>query len=121
MLIVELVFLRKWCTRFCPLSALMNLVGRFSRTFVPVINDEKCLETAKGASCSKCAEVCQFDINLRHPDFGELTTADCTRCRACVDACPTRAITMPLLAGKKAKGTVVVADPALEDLEPKLD
>ena len=43
MLIVELVFLRKWCTRFCPLSALMNLVGRFSRTFVPVINDEKCL------------------------------------------------------------------------------
>ena len=82
MLIVELVFLRKWCTRFCPLSALMNLVGRFSRTFVPVIDDEKCLETAKGASCSKCAEVCQFDINLRHPDFGELTTADCTRCRA---------------------------------------
>ena len=108
MLIIEIVFLRKWCTRFCPLSALMNLVGRFSRTFVPVIDDEKCLETAKGASCSKCAEVCQFDINLRHPDFGELTTADC-------------AITMPLLVGKKAKGTVVVADPALEDLEPKLD
>ena len=121
MLIVELVFLRKWCTRFCPLSALMNLVGRFSRTFVPVINDEKCLETAKGASCSKCAEVCQFDINLRHPEFGELTMADCTRCRACVDACPTKAITMPLLAGKKAKGAVEVLEPSLEDLEPKLD
>ena len=41
MLIIEIVFLRKWCTRFCPLSALMNLVGRFSRTFVPVIDDEK--------------------------------------------------------------------------------
>ena len=120
MLIIEIVFLRKWCTRFCPLSALMNLVGRFSRTFVPVINDEKCLETAKGASCSKCAEVCEFDINLRHPDFGELTTADCTRCRACVDACPTKAITMPLFAPAK-KGTVEVLEPTLEDLEPKLD
>lgn len=121
MLIIEIVFLRKWCTRFCPLSALMNLVGRFSRTFVPVINDEKCLETAKGASCSKCAEVCEFDINLRHPEFGELTQADCTRCRACVDACPTKAITMPVFAGKKAKGTVEILEPVMDELEPKLD
>ena len=45
MLVIELVVLRKWCSNFCPLSALMNLVGRFSRTFVPTINDEKCLET----------------------------------------------------------------------------
>ncbi|MFR5828470.1 MAG: 4Fe-4S binding protein, partial [Adlercreutzia equolifaciens] len=38
MLVIELVVLRKWCSNFCPLSALMNLVGRFSRTFVPTIN-----------------------------------------------------------------------------------
>lgn len=97
MLVIELVFLRKWCTRFCPLAGLMNLVSRFSTTFRPVINDEVCLETAKGAACSKCALVCEADINLRHPDFGERTLADCTRCRACVDACPTQAISMPFL------------------------
>ena len=39
MLIIELVFLRKWCTRFCPMAGLMNLMGRFSRTFKPVIDD----------------------------------------------------------------------------------
>ncbi|MCD8316480.1 MAG: 4Fe-4S binding protein [Eggerthellaceae bacterium] len=103
LLVVEIVFLKKWCTRFCPLSALMNLTGRFSRTFLPVINNEKCLETTKGVACSRCAEVCEYEINLRHPEFGEHTLADCSRCRDCADACPTKAITFPVLARARAK------------------
>lgn len=103
LLAVELVFLRKWCARLCPISAIMNLVARGNRTFQPRINDEVCLETAKGVACSKCAEVCDFGINLRHPEAGELGLVDCTRCRACVDACPTHAVSLPLLARLGAK------------------
>lgn len=103
LLVVELVFLRKWCSRFCPISALMNLGGRFSRTFLPAIDDGKCLETSKGVSCSKCAEVCEADINIRHPSFGERTLADCTRCRNCVDVCPTKAVAMPVFAKATAR------------------
>lgn len=103
LLIIELVFLRKWCTRFCPLSALMNLVSRFSRTFVPVIDDSKCLETSQGVPCSRCAQVCESDINIRHIAYGERTLADCSRCRNCADVCPTKAITFPVFVGAKAK------------------
>ena len=113
LLVVELVFLRKWCTRFCPMAGLMNLVSRFSKTWRPVIDESKCLETVNGAPCSKCAIACEADINLRHPDFGERTLADCARCRACVDACPAKAVSMPFLVKKGAgsqASTVVLAD-----------
>lgn len=113
LLVVELVFLRKWCTRFCPMAGLMNLVSRFSKTWRPVIDESKCLETVNGAACSKCAIACEADINLRHPDFGERTLADCTRCRVCVDACPAKAVSMPFLVKKGAgpqASTVVLAD-----------
>ncbi len=110
MLIIELVFLRKWCTRFCPLAGLMNLMSRFSKTFRPTIDESKCLETTTGKACSRCAIACDADINLRHPDFGERTLADCTRCRQCVEACPTKAISMPFLpkGGKGGKAEPVV-------------
>lgn len=103
MLIIELVFLRKWCTRFCPMAGLMNLMSRFSKTFKPTIDNSKCLETSKGIACSKCAMACEADINIRHPEYGERTLADCTRCYACADACPTSAISFPVVAKKGEK------------------
>ena len=97
LLLVEMLFLRKWCTRFCPLSALMNLVGRFSKTGRPEIDNSLCLETSKGVACGKCASVCQYDVNLRHPEYGELDLPDCSRCMDCVQACPAHAIKVPLV------------------------
>ncbi|MGN0038840.1 MAG: 4Fe-4S binding protein [Coriobacteriales bacterium] len=109
LLVVEVFFLRKWCTRFCPLSALMNLVGRFSRTGLPEIDDSLCLETSRGVPCSQCATTCKYDINLRHPEYGELSLPDCARCMECVQVCPADAIRVPLVnkrrPGKKSSTT----------------
>lgn len=105
MLFIEVVFLRKWCGRFCPLSAAMNLISRFSKTWLPKIDDSTCIETTTGKPCGTCALVCDADINLRHLEYGEHTLADCTRCRACVDNCPTQAITMPFLPKKGTKSS----------------
>lgn len=110
LLLVEVVFFRKWCTKLCPLSALMSLVGKANRTFRPTVNESVCLET-KGATCGKCSAACEEGIDPRHPELGA-SWSECTKCRACVDACPTHAITMPLLPKKQP------ATPTLEE-EPE--
>lgn len=101
LLLLEVVFFRKWCSHLCPISSFMSLIGRANRTFQPAIDDELCLETAHGATCGRCAEVCEVAINPRHPELGT-TFNECTRCRACADACPGHAITFPLIARRKA-------------------
>ena len=103
LLLIEVVFFRKWCHELCPLGALMSLTAKANRTFKPVADPAKCLETAKGVSCGACARVCPEGINLHHPEFSEAEINECTRCRACVDACPTGALSLPLLAKKTAK------------------
>ena len=99
-LLLEVVLFRKWCSHICPLSAIMSLVGKANRTFVPVIDDAKCLETSKGVECGKCSQVCEVEIDPRHPDLGS-HMSECIKCRACVEACPGHAISMPLIARAK--------------------
>lgn len=103
LLIAEVVLFRSWCSSLCPLGAFMSLVGKANRTFVPRIDDELCLESSKGTSCGVCASVCPEGIDVRHPDLSSAAMNECTKCRACVEACPAHAIRMPLLA-EKPKG-----------------
>ena len=104
LLAVEVLVFRKWCHKLCPLSAFMSLIAKANKTFVPTIDDAKCLETAKGATCGLCGRLCDEGIDPRHPQLSKASWSECTKCRACVDACPTSAITMPLLP-KKRLGT----------------
>ena len=87
----------------------MSLIAKANKTFKPTIDDAKCLETAKGAKCGRCGRACEEGIDPRHPQLSEAAWSECTKCRSCVDACPTHAITMPFLA--KAGKNVSIAEP----------
>ncbi|MEC4295874.1 4Fe-4S binding protein [Adlercreutzia shanghongiae] len=99
-LVLEIVLLRKWCHRFCPLGALLGLMSRLNRTFRPKVAPESCLQCS-GGSCSRCADVCPEGIDLHHPEQS-VSLAECTKCGECKDVCPAHAISFPFLrrAGK---------------------
>lgn len=96
LLLTEVVFFRKWCTHACPISALMSLVAKANRSFLPAIDNEKCLESSQKMTCGVCFKVCDQGIDPRHPELGN-NWSECTKCRKCVEACPGSAITMPLI------------------------
>ena len=106
LLIAEVVLFKKWCHKLCPLSAFMSLIAKLNRTFKPTMDDAKCLETSKGATCGRCGKACNEGIDPRHPELSEAAWSECTKCRSCVDACPANAITMPLIAKKGEKVTL---------------
>lgn len=101
LLAAEVILFRKWCHRLCPLSAFMSLIAKANKTFVPTIDDKTCLETSHGVSCGICGKVCEEGIDPRHPQLSQASWGECTKCRACVEACPAHAITMPFLLPKK--------------------
>lgn len=96
LLLLEVVFFRKWCSHICPLSSLMSLVGKLNRTFRPHVDADKCLESKEGVECGHCAKVCDQGIDPRHPENG-VSWSECTKCRKCVETCPGQAMSMPFL------------------------
>lgn len=90
LLVLELVVLRKWCHRFCPVGALLSLLSAKRGSVRPVVAASACMRKA-GEGCSVCAHVCPEHIDPRE-DLGDVSVRDCTRCGACVDACPTKSL-----------------------------
>lgn len=91
-LVIELLVLRRWCSWFCPMGALLSLVSRGNRTFRPAVDRSVCLR-AQGASCHACATVCEEGIDPHRDEM----LHDCTKCGICQENCPAGAISFPFL------------------------
>ncbi|WP_305297075.1 4Fe-4S binding protein [Parvibacter caecicola] len=89
-IVAELTLLRKWCHRFCPISALMALVANFNKATRPKIDPALCLRK-DGTPCTVCAAACPEFIDPAG-DLGDRALAECTRCGQCAAACPADAI-----------------------------
>jgi len=108
-IVLELVVMRTWCLDLCPISALLSLVSRANRTFVPTVEPERCLRS-DGANCRVCVDSCPEEVDPHSPSIPE-----CTKCGVCIDSCPAKAIEMRLLGRTKAgsaKGGSAKGEPA---------
>jgi ferredoxin-type protein NapH len=99
-LLIEVMVLRKWCLKICPLSALLSLVATFNRTFKPQVDTQKCLRSSQGEACAICAGACPQHIDP-HSDLGLQPKIECTRCNRCAEVCPQGAISFPLIPQKQ--------------------
>ena len=102
-LVLELLVLRRWCSRFCPLGALWTLASRFNRFLRPKAREDLCTRVTHGVACTICRDVCPEGIDPAEAAGNPMLLARCTKCGACAAACPTGAVHFPFLAGSAGK------------------
>lgn len=102
-LVLELLVLRRWCSRFCPLGALWTLASRLNRFFRPKAREDLCTRMTHGVPCTICRDVCPEGIDPASVANDPMLLARCTKCGACAAACPTGAVHFPFLADSERK------------------
>ena len=112
-LLVEVVFFRKWCHKFCPIGALMSLVGAKAPVLKPQVDEEKCLRS-HGIDCKVCVQSCPEELD---PHSARLS--ECTRCAECVQACPAGAIKLRTRKPVAERVANPVTTPPVRDAAPK--
>lgn len=90
-LIAEVTVLRKWCSKICPISALVSLLSNLNVTLRPRVKADACLRS-RGVDCHACVDACpeQLDPHSRR-------IPECSKCGKCVEVCPAKAIGIKLL------------------------
>ena len=90
-LIAEVTVLRKWCSKICPISALVSLLSNLNVTLRPRVKADVCLRS-RGVDCHACVDVCPEQLDPHSKRIPE-----CSKCGKCVEACPAKAISIKLL------------------------
>lgn len=90
-LVVEVTVLRKWCSKICPISALVSLLSNLNITLRPRVKADACLRS-RGVECHACVDACPEQLD---PHSGRIP--ECSKCGKCVEACPAKAISIKLL------------------------
>ena len=98
-LLVEVVFFRKWCHKFCPIGALMGLVGAKAPFLRPRVAADKRLRE-QGIDCQACVKACPEQLDPHTASIPE-----CTKCGQCAEACPVGAISFRKRAGAGVPAT----------------
>lgn len=93
-LLLELLFLRKWCLKICPIGALLSLISSLNHRFIPDVDKNRCQRIVSGVDCNICSEACPELIDP-HSNKGKRPLVECTKCHICADSCPTKAIKFP--------------------------
>ena len=83
--------LRKWCSKICPISALVSLLSNLNVTLRPRVKADTCLRS-RGVDCHACVDACPEQLDPHTKRIPE-----CGKCGACVEACPAKAISIKLL------------------------
>ena len=82
---------RLWCRSLCPLGGLYSALGR--RALLRIKVEESQVTRRR---CRQCTLSCPMDIRVMEEEVVACHSAvgdpDCTRCGACVDACPERVL-----------------------------
>lgn len=90
-LILEVTVLRKWCSKICPISALVSLLSNLNVTLRPRVKTDVCLRS-RGVDCHACVDACPEQLDPHSKRIPE-----CSKCGKCVEACPAKAISIKLL------------------------
>ena len=90
-LIAEVTVLRKWCSKICPISALVSLLSNLNVTLRPRVKADACLRS-RDVDCHACVDVCPEQLDPHSKRIPE-----CSKCGKCVEACPAKAISIKLL------------------------
>lgn len=78
-LIVSLVLERPWCRYFCPLGAVVSILGKLS-----IINIKRDAGTC--SECSICSKNCPAGIDVARAD--KISSDRCFSCLTCLEKCP---------------------------------